>query len=185
MPRTDEEKEERRIRDKKNREYLKAIHRCRDCKKIDAYTLMGRTRCADCVAKETERKRISRNKDKEAEKQKKIREKRKEEHRCVYCGTKLNEEYRYATCNKCRNKQTEYQRTYKAKKFNSNFPRGANSICFQCNKKPVIEGKKLCQECYEKKIEIVNKMNEINKKEKEFVFMMAKLWWENGNTVGD
>lgn len=183
MPLTEEQKAKRRIQNKNNREYLKRVHRCRDCGRIDAYTLVGKTRCAVCVQKSTERKRVLRDKEMEKEKQREIREKRKAEHKCVYCGKGLAEGYKYATCQKCRSKQAEYQRHYRANKFNSNFPRGANDICYQCNKKTVILGKKLCQECYNKKMEIVDKMNQINKKEKEFVFIMAKLWAERKEII--
>ena len=32
-----------------------------------------------------------------------------------------------------------------------------SGICYQCNKKPCIEGKKLCQECYDKKVIVAMK----------------------------
>ena len=39
------------------RRKLKAAHLCRDCKKQDAYTLSGRTRCAECAEREAEAQR--------------------------------------------------------------------------------------------------------------------------------
>lgn len=39
------------------RKLLKKHHICRDCKKQDAYTLAGRTYCAECAQKQAEAKR--------------------------------------------------------------------------------------------------------------------------------
>lgn len=175
MPRTEEQKKERNIRDSKNREYLKIVHRCRECKKIDAYTMIGRTFCADCVARNTELKREKYNSEKCKEIQKKIREQRKSEHKCVYCGKKLKDGYAFATCDLCREKQRERKRIRDAKK-NNNYPRGGNGICWQCNKEPCIDGKHLCQSCYDNKMKIIDKMNDINRKEKEFIWTMAAMW---------
>lgn len=36
---------------------LKANHICRDCKQTDAYTLAGRTYCAECAEKMANRKK--------------------------------------------------------------------------------------------------------------------------------
>jgi hypothetical protein len=46
-------------------------------------------------------------------------------------------------------------------------PRGANGKCYQCNRAPAIEGKKLCQECYDKKIITLRKNSKYPWKDKE------------------
>lgn len=90
---------------KEYRNLLKKHHFCRDCKKQDAFTLNGRTYCAECAEKIAERKRNERKKDggeKERIACKKHREKNKKEHKCVYCGRKMPEDYNYKTCVYCR-----------------------------------------------------------------------------------
>ena len=47
------------------REKLKANHICRDCKQTDAYTLAGRTYCAECAEKMANRKREKRSESRE------------------------------------------------------------------------------------------------------------------------
>lgn len=93
----------------------KRLHLCRDCGKQDAYTMNGRSRCADCVERDTERRREKRG-------------------------------YRPA-----------WEREGKSEKPFVNYPRGDNGICWQCNKRPCISGRHLCQECYLKKVEIARK----------------------------
>lgn len=176
MPRTEEQKERRRIREKRNREYLKSVHRCRDCKKIDAYTLIGHSRCADCVSKDTELKRERYNSDKCKEIQKKIRAQRKIEHKCTRCGKKLKKEYKFLTCEQCRLKTRESKKIRYAKKTKCNLPRGDNGMCWQCNKNLCIEDKHLCKSCYDAKMKCIEKANEANRKEKDFIWAMAAMW---------
>lgn len=99
---------------KELREWRIAHHLCRECGKRDAFTMNGRTRCADCVERDTARRREKRG-------------------------------YRPA-----------WERVAKPKPF-VNFPRGDNGICWQCNKLPAIDGKRLCPSCYEKKVEVAVK----------------------------
>ena len=44
---------------------LKANHICRDCKQTDAYTLAGRTYCAECAEKMANRKKEKRSEHRE------------------------------------------------------------------------------------------------------------------------
>jgi hypothetical protein len=39
------------------------------------------------------------------------------------------------------------------KRGDVNWPRGANGYCWQCNKAPAIEGKRLCADCIKAKME--------------------------------
>ena len=63
---------------------LKANHICRDCKQTDAYTLAGRTYCAECAEKMANRKKEKRSEYREEynAKMAEYREKLIEENRC-------------------------------------------------------------------------------------------------------
>ena len=110
------------VRDtKERRELLIKCHMCRECGKQDAYTLNGHTKCADCVERDTERRREQRG------------------------------------------YQPAWAREKKPEKT-INYPRGANGICWTCNKKPRLEGKKLCAECYGKAVENAKKASRYSRK---------------------
>lgn len=94
------------------KELLIRLHMCRECGGQDAYTLIGRTRCAECVTRETER---------------------------------------------CRERRGYQPAGEKKEKPWINRPRGGNGICWQCNKEPVMDGKRLCSECYRWKVEIASR----------------------------
>lgn len=140
------------------RQKLKKYHICRECKKQDAYTLNGRTYCADCAEKIAERKRKERAKDGGLKNKiacKKWKEKNESEHRCKKCGRALADSYTYKTCEYCRAKQRE--RLRKRRIENGILPwdmRCNSDVCFQCGKKTPISGKRLCKECYESKLKV-------------------------------
>ena len=115
-------KKEQYERNKQRRQTLKILHRCRECGKQDAFTLIGRTRCADCVEKDTEQRRRKRGYQKRVER---LPKERPEDNR----------------------------------------PRGGNGICWQCNKLPALEGKRLCPFCYEKNVAVAMKNLEKSRKE--------------------
>ena len=98
------------------RKLLIRLHLCRECGKKDAYTMNGHTRCADCVEKDTIRRREQRG-------------------------------YRPL-----------WERETKQKP-EVNYPRGDNGICWQCNKLPVMDGRRLCRTCYEMKVEVLRRNN--------------------------
>ena len=135
---------------------LKKHHFCRDCRKQDAYTLAGRTFCAECAERQRLAKADARQ---DEEKRLKILEQHRQmqaryvaEHRCKTCGKKLEDGYGYKQCELCRKRQSRASQKYKHKKYGVPNLRGQNGICWQCNKNPVIDGKKLCQECYDVKL---------------------------------
>lgn len=141
---------ERNACEREWRAMLKAAHICRGCNQTDAYTLNGRTYCAECAAKNAAAKQRwrERHPNIEAERQLERRTRLKNEGKCPYCGKQVSDK-RFNLCTECRVKQ----RNYKASVRTTNYPRGENGICWQCNKKPVKEGFNLCPECYEKKVE--------------------------------
>lgn len=142
----------------KTRALLKELHICRECGEQDAYTLNGRTVCADCAAKLAEYKRKAYSVDggqKNHEHCKARRERLKAEHKCPYCGRDLPEGYAYITCEKCRAKMRIATAENRRKKGTSTREyRMRDGWCFSCNKRPALEGKKLCRECYDKRLPI-------------------------------
>ena len=132
------------------RRLLKKNHICRDCRKQDAYTLAGRTYCFECAEKGRKAKAQAR---KDPEKRAKmLLQKRQQigryitENKCVRCGKQLRDRKRM--CGVCYELQRRAQR-----KSRGATPRGLG-LCWQCNKKPCIDGKKLCEVCYEWKLPI-------------------------------
>ena len=157
---TESNKERKRLYNKqyaqREREYCKRLHICRYCKSQDAYTLSGRTLCAECAAEEAERKRRKRAKDKEYRKAqnesvKRWRDNNADKGICSYCGKRKTDGI-HKTCDYCRQKLKEQARERRAKTQVSNYPRGENGYCYQCNKNMAIPGYKLCKECYDRKI---------------------------------
>lgn len=118
---------------------------CVSCGKEDAFTMIGRRYCADCSEKrnETKRKYWKNNENyREAQinKKRKIYEERKNNGICVRCGKrKVNG---FAQCDYCRASQRRAWDRDRKK------PRGGDGICYSCNKEKAIEGKKLCERCY-------------------------------------
>ena len=99
------------------RELRTKLRMCRYCGKQDAYTLIGRSRCAECVGRETERRRM-----------------------------KMGYSPRPAP-------QDRPEKPW------VNRPRGANGYCWQCNKRPSMDGRRLCRECYEVKVSNIRIVN--------------------------
>lgn len=138
--------------DKEYREKLKRAHICPGCKAQDAYTLAGRTYCFDC----TEKRRIQRQaawadpvkKAKMLLQSRERQERYKAENKCLQCGKQLHNGERL--CGICREKARRAVR-----KSRGRTPRNPGVICWQCNKQPCMDGKRLCQSCYEKKVKAV------------------------------
>lgn len=130
-------------------EYRKRIGVCTRCGKQDDFTLLGRTICAECLKKRNNNKKYQDTYPKYKEK---YIAKLKQNHKCIRCGAKLLDNSKKLTCERCARKQSEYDRK---KRIISgvNYPRGDNGLCFQCNKRPAVEGYRLCEECYAKKVE--------------------------------
>ena len=134
--------------EKEWRTRLKEAHLCRNCKQQDAYTLGGRTYCAECAAKEAERKRRWRAADGgEANRRGNVRWKEHmlAEGRCIYCGRVKPDDGR-KTCAWCLRKMSAKRRD-RMVQTGMNWPRGSNGLCYQCNKREVVKGKRLCAEC--------------------------------------
>lgn len=131
----------------------KRLHICVQCYKQDAYTLVGRTLCADCAAKDAARHRQKYSLKEEAEKRKEERRLKRqrhiENHECTECGKKLPQNYTYRLCARCRGRK---RRRWKKKDM-----RGVDGMCSRCGKELCMEGKRLCAKCYEKQLPIAQK----------------------------
>ena len=127
-------------------DYCTKHHLCHSCYTKDAYTLNGRALCGDCAEKQNEYKRVHTDKEHRTELRRILRQKHIENHECAECGEKLPENYYYKICQKCREKK---RRDY-LRQHPDAFTRGKLGLCWLCNKKPVLEGKNTCKECYEK-----------------------------------
>lgn len=148
----------------------KAHHICPNCKKQDAYTLGGRALCYDCAEKDRERHAELRKAPDYKEKRK-IREGKWKNRmlstgRCVRCG-KINTNSKYKICGICRSKNKIAWQD-KVGATNQNYPRGENGYCFVCNKEKAIDGKRLCQKCYDRQLPIALKSLEYAKENSYF-----------------
>lgn len=132
------------------RRHLKKHHICRECGQTDAYTLGGRTCCYDCAEKQRKAKALARKDPLKHEKM--LQSKReqiaryKAENRCVRCGKQLTNGKRM--CGICYASQRAASRRSKGCT-----PR-MEGVCWQCNKEPCMDGKKLCRACYDAKVKV-------------------------------
>lgn len=168
------------------RKLLKEHHICRDCKEQDAYTLAGRTYCAECAEKMAEGARKRRARD-GGEKNRiacqKWKQKNIEEHKCIYCGRQLPDDYRYKACNYCHIKLRRYDEEYRRKKGVITWGmRTSSEYCFQCAKNKPLAGKRLCKECYENKLKTcIPQFEECAEKGREIIRKeLNRLFLKNG-----
>ncbi len=100
--------------------YLRANHRCVQCRKVDAYTLNGRAYCAECTAYRNAyyARRWKARPDVRADNQRRVTEflqKRRDQGLCPSCGRKSEPPYIY--CAACRAKRRRlWQEYYDRKK---------------------------------------------------------------------
>lgn len=142
--------------EKKNREYLKRVNRCTRCGKRDSYTIGGRSICFECTEelKVINAKYRDKNRENINEYQRRVKNERKEQGLCVRCGEVLPKNSMFLSCVTCRERERKYKRKYDRMK-GANYPRGGNGFCWTCNKKPAMEGKKLCEDCYQRQLKIL------------------------------
>ena len=141
----------------------KDAHLCIDCGRKDARTINGKCQCKQCA-----KKRADMSKEKwDAAHEKELREARKARWvaagLCSNCGHP-KEEPDKALCINCKVRAKMRKERHK---INTGWmPRGANGKCFQCNRAPAMEGKRLCPACYEKKVATL-RANSARRKEKK------------------
>lgn len=135
---------------------------CRDCGKEDAYTMAGRTYCAECAEKDRRRKQESR-------KDPKKRQKMLEQHRemvarkksagvCSRCGKRPVEPGK-TMCGICLGKQRSYQYALRHEQGQRTWTeRTDGNGCFLCGE-PCVPGKKLCENHMIQRIENLRRSN--------------------------
>lgn len=130
-------------------------HLCRDCGKQDARTLNCYGYCYECKEKRNAWSREYREKNRERENAKR-REKyaeRKANNLCGLCGHPMLIYDTHSTCPRCRGNAY--------KRFISKYePKRVGNVCHQCCNAPPMDGKKLCQSCYDRAVEICRQMRE-------------------------
>ena len=117
---------------------------CVSCGKQDAYTLIGRSQCAECAEKSN---RNRRRREKSCRRDKYYA--RKANGLCVDCGKPAAEgrvrcEY-HAERARQNNKRWGHR---KQEEKGVNFPRGGSGFCYRCNKRDSLPGMKVCPSCY-------------------------------------
>ena len=149
-----ERTEEQRDRENADRrawaQMRRDAHVCTECGRQDKRTIAGKSTCLFCATRRNKRQK----ENWDSEHQRELRRARKERWiaagLCSQCGHPKEEPDKKMCCScRVRAKLNEAKRRIK----NGKLPRGANGMCWQCNRRPAIEGKKLCRECYEPKVE--------------------------------
>lgn len=99
-------------------EYLHSNERCERCGKQDAFTLIGKPRCADCVERDKKRqqKYNKAHADEINKKMKNRYQRLKDEGICVACGKKKAREGRIH-CKACAVKTSNYRKQQAIKKM--------------------------------------------------------------------
>lgn len=152
--------EEQRARKNENkREWRKRqseAHVCFRCGEKDARTLDGRNYCLPC----SRYMAALQKKNYDSEHKNALRNARRAEWKaaglCSRCGGK-KEEPDKAMCIDCTVKSRMTHRRQNIK--HGVLPRGTGGMCCRCNRVPAIEGKKMCQACYDKQVVIARNMN--------------------------
>lgn len=151
-------------------ELYKSHNICPYCQKQDAYTLGGRVLCYDCAEKDrayqAERRKQTDYKEKRKIREKKWKERMIATGRCTRCG-KINTDKRYKICGVCRSKN-KFAWQNKIAFTDQNYPRGENGFCWDCNKEKALDGKRLCEKCYERQLPIALKSLEYAKAKSYF-----------------
>lgn len=132
---------------------------CVSCGEEDAYTMNGRSECAECNAARMERYRERwarsaemREKSKQAHA---LRyNERKEQHRCTQCGKPLSVTRSTQVCKRCRIMFSNAQKKSLHKRGGiSRDEAQYYNLCYMCLKKEPLSGRKMCEECYKKIVE--------------------------------
>lgn len=143
-----------------NYHYYKDRNRCVQCRKQDAFTLNGRSFCAECVSKYGEyRKKYEESHAEELSQRRKAqREYRAANGLCTKCGRPLEDSW-YKTCPKCRARSAKAKREENSRKgkptIDEKRMRSFEGYCYKCGE-PAMEGEnvrgtsiRLCPRCYE------------------------------------
>lgn len=142
---------------KANAAYYRANQRCVRCGAQDAFTLIGKRLCAECTAKAAQScKRYEQEHRQERTAYKREwRQKCRDAGLCPRCAKPVDGGY--VICKRCRVKDNVRREKKRRENGVSPYYMRDESVCWTCKKRPVMEGKKLCLECYEKSVRNVAK----------------------------
>ena len=127
---------------------------CPHCGKVDAYTMNGWARCADCTEKQNERIRRYRKIQRQdpdysrkcAEQRKQQYYQRRKERKCVQCAKDLPSYDNHVRCAFCRMHDKMNCEPSKMSRDNAQYC----NLCYMCLRKEPLKGRRMCEECYEK-----------------------------------
>lgn len=137
---------------------------CVQCGREDAFTMVGRSLCDRCaaMARESNSRWYIKNSEKILSDRTKLKESRKANGLCPVCGKPANDGF--VMCGPCRKKRSDYRKRHRIR-----VPRGECGVCYRCNKKEAISGKRMCLECYEKAVETaIKNLRAVKKEQKPF-----------------
>lgn len=142
------------------KDYYRARQRCVSCGQQDAFTLIGKRLCADCTEKAAQQsKEYDREHRQERNAYKMEWTRKRKEMGLCRCGRPS--EGGYARCARCRARENAQRRKNPLRDY---------SVCWTCKKNPVMDGKKLCRECWEQSCRNLEKAREAEKA------MGANVW---------
>lgn len=134
------------------RAYLKSQRRCIDCMTRDAFTEMGRARCAECGERHNasvRRASARRSPEQNRERQRRFVARRLGAGLCVLCGKSLDKGKRL--CSRCAAKQN--RRAVERRRERGGLDRRSEGVCYLCVRPETVPGKRVCAQCYEKLLE--------------------------------
>lgn len=144
---------------KERYQWIKENHICMRCLKQDAYTLSGRVLCFDCTQ---ERHKYYKNYyfKKSKELLENAKEKRAEcsQQGICTCCMKRKADDGFKLCSNCRaQKRKKHREDAERKGIVTNETLPYLDVCHRCRREPLMEGKNVCESCYEELVENIAK----------------------------
>ncbi len=146
------------------RAWLKSNKLCIVCGEMDAFTMVGRSLCADCADSANERIKkayAAGYRTKRLAQAKEHREKRRVSGLCTRCGGKRQNE-KYKLCEECRREARRYYQKHKVE--NGHYTRELG-ICYLCNREPELPGYRTCAACHQKMVKVIARNAKFNNRE--------------------
>lgn len=153
------DKETKAAYDRRNYQFFRAAGLCVRCHEQDAFTMAGRARCAECmeISRAQKARHMAKNPGENTARARDWYDRVKNEGRCVKCGRPVEDPAYYVTCQRCRAKQRkrDAERRIQAGRY----AKEDTLVCGVCNRRPPMEGKRTCRECYEQNLRNLEKAN--------------------------
>ena len=133
-------------------EYRKLNHRCVRCNTKDAFTLVGKTRCARCaeIVNENAKRYQEKHREEITRKKKESYQKAAEAGLCPRCKKRPIGKSKTGWCEYCVAERRKMQNAREHKNGRiSNEQVKALGLCWRCRKNPAAEGSGYCTSCLE------------------------------------